>query len=250
MTIWIVQNGGGSRVVADLRRICGNDPGLVVDDFTGKVSFTPTTSSLGAMLLARLTRPGQIVPISIRVEAPTYMFFNTGPPGLPELLFCGRTVPTNQRGFVPHIEIFYDVSGGLTGLGYFVYDSNSRKIPVPTDVALFHELEHARIFLEGETDRRLDELDVIGAENDYRSSHGLPIRLDHFGGLYGDPDRTKAPHSISRFREGVSTVLFQGSSCYVAHTWETTLPPPLHSHPVRQCTWSTFITRRRIRSVK
>jgi hypothetical protein len=192
MTIWIVQNAGASRVVADLRQICGNDPGLVVD-FNGKVSFSPTTSSVGAVALARLTRPGQIVPISIRVEAPTYTLFNTTPPGLPRLLFCAATLTTNQPGFVSHVEVLYDTTEGLSGLGYFVYDANSRKIPVPTDVALFHELAHARIFLDGETDRAREEVHAINAENDYRVSHGLHQRFGHWGGLYGDPDRTKAP---------------------------------------------------------
>jgi hypothetical protein len=176
MTIWIVQNAHAQQVVADLRKICGDDPGLSVDG-AGRVTYVQTVNSVGANAISEITR--QVIPVAVRIESPLYYIGY-------KLLFGGATV-TDDAYPTLHNEVFYDISGGLTGLGYYEYDVNSNKIPLPTDVILFHELAHIRLALAGRFDPLFDEPQAIDSENAYRESQGLPKRLGHFGGLYGDP---------------------------------------------------------------
>jgi hypothetical protein len=178
MSIWIVQNAHAQQVVADLRKICGGDPGLVVDS-AGRVSYTQTVNSVGANALAQITH--HVIPVAVRIESPLYYIVAGW-----QLLFCGATVADRPPAPALHLEVFYDTSGGLTGLGYYEYDANQNKIPVPTDVALFHELAHVRLRLAGEDELIVEDV-AIAFENDYRQSKGLPKRFGHFGGLYGDP---------------------------------------------------------------
>jgi hypothetical protein len=179
MTIWIVQNAHAQHVEADLRKICGGDPGLVVDS-AGRVSYTQTVDSVGANAIAEITQ--QWIPVAVRIESPLFYIIAGY-----KLLFGGATLTDRARPTL-HVESFYDVSGGLTGLGYYEYDANRNKIPVPTDVILFHELAHARLALAGQFDKVFVEADAVAFENSYRQSKGLPSRLGHYGGLYGDPD--------------------------------------------------------------
>jgi hypothetical protein len=164
MSIWIVQNAYADRILGAFRLICDNDLGLRLAE-GGMLRYVQSVSGVGPDLLTWMIE--QNVSISVRGELPTYFLGK-------RLLFGGGTVLIRNYPLI-HVEVVVDVVGGMTGLGFYGLDANQRKIDLPLDVVLIHELGHAHEALVGNTDIETDYAYAVRLENQYRKTHRMPL---------------------------------------------------------------------------
>jgi hypothetical protein len=209
MTLALLVNENVSRLIDALRTI-SPDPGLTFDLAqttlpdpgggvgttivgSGRVSLTPTTSSIGTGLLAALVSAKCY--IGIRGEGSAWPVAVPGS-GAPTPLsdHGGITWPDKYPG-PSLIEIVVDVTG-CNGRGYFVQDAKGAKIPLELHVALFHELVHAyHLAVSGiPSGWSGAENDAIVEENKYRASlPGVAQRVGHSGGCNPSPPKKPPP---------------------------------------------------------
>ncbi len=202
--VFIHINGNESTVFAHLRTIV-TDPGLSANLTTstipdpdggsaisivgdGRVSFStpaPLVLDVGSQVLRDLVKDTDLI-LLIRGEETLYEYV----PG-ERLIECGGTTsPIRIVAGKKFIEIFYDVHGCRTtgtAMGYWVKDGSGKRIPMPFDVTLFHELVHAWRKANGTRNPADPELQTVTmgpCENDYRFLRGMPLRATSAPDVY------------------------------------------------------------------
>jgi hypothetical protein len=185
MALYVLLNGREAQVMQDLRLICANDPGLTINLGpgpggtlpSGLVSYTPTLSSVGSVLVDFIANQ-TLAWVLLRGEVANFGIF---PSGAAQVLkdTAGVTVPDSAPAST--VEIIYDVTN-CNGRGYVVLDANGNFIPYSQHVSLFHELAHAYRFITNTFDPTAIDQGGINDENIFRDALGLPRRSGDPGG--------------------------------------------------------------------
>jgi hypothetical protein len=205
MSLYVFENGFVGTVIRDLQLICP-DPGLAFEigtQFTsrdgvevllrgsGKVTYVPVrpASTVGCHLIEALIKCSAL--ILIRGERAEYKLSQT------QILYevSGGVITDAEYPSAREMHVIYDATN-CNGSGYYVFDINTKKIPQPTHVTLFHELSHAYLVCTGEYSLpkgASEEFDTIKLESDYRATINLPARFTHFGGCNSPPPKPPTP---------------------------------------------------------
>jgi len=204
MPLWIESNPNGQltqQLIAGLRGFC-HDPALSIDwgstnralNADGRIIYdNPTSIDMACVRLAAIAQGP--VPVVLRARSLGARVYKISDTTLGVTTFewvIAREQPGFTRYGIPapgetvtSIDVILEPSNDL-GRGHWVVDEEGKKISEPLAVIIAHELAHVEDALRGNygvglTDAEREER-AIEAENEFRRSRGMRIRVGHEGG--------------------------------------------------------------------